>query len=81
GGRGALGAFVLNPGTPSERKLPAAGADVKLPRDSVLRICTPSGGGYGDAGERGTAAIERDLREERIGRHAAGKVHGEGVES
>jgi N-methylhydantoinase B len=81
GGRGVLGAFVLNPGTSGERKLPAAGADVKLPRDSVLRICTPSGGGYGDAGERDMVAIERDLREERIGRNAAGKVHGEGVES
>ena len=63
---GALGAFVLNPGTPGERKLPAAAADVRLPRDSVLRIATPSGGGYGNPAKRDPSAIERDLREARI---------------
>jgi N-methylhydantoinase B len=68
GDKGALGMFVLNPGTPGERKLPAAAADVKLPRGSVLRIATPAGGGYGETKERGRAAIERDLREERITR-------------
>jgi N-methylhydantoinase B len=41
GKRGGLGAFVLNPDMPEERRLPAAGADIKLPRDSVLRIVTP----------------------------------------
>jgi N-methylhydantoinase B len=81
GGRGVLGAFVLNPGTPGEQKLPAAAAEVKLPRDSVLRICTPSGGGYGGAGERDPAAIARDVREERVSRNGAGKLHGKGVES
>ena len=73
GDRGALGAFVLNPGTPEERKLPAAAADVKLPRGSVLRIATPAGAGYGKAKERDRAAIERDLREERVSGEAARK--------
>ena len=59
GGAGALGAFVLIPDTPEERKLPAAAADVALPRGSVLRICTPGGGGYGDPASA-IAAIERD---------------------
>jgi N-methylhydantoinase B len=63
---GTLGAFVLDPGTPGERKLPSAAADVRLPRDSVLRICTPSGAGYGKAKERDAAAIERDVREGRV---------------
>ncbi|HET7160520.1 MAG TPA: hydantoinase B/oxoprolinase family protein, partial [Burkholderiales bacterium] len=67
GGRGSLGSFVLNPGTVEERKLPSAAADVRLPRDSVLRISTPSGGGYGAALERDAAAIERDRREGRSG--------------
>lgn len=62
---GATGAFVLNPGTPDERKLPSAAADVRLPRGSVLRISTPAGGGYGDPAKRDPATIERDLREER----------------
>ena len=66
GESGALGAFILNPGTPEERKLPAAAADVRLPRGSVLRIATPAGGGYGPPDKRDQEAIRRDLREERI---------------
>jgi N-methylhydantoinase B len=76
GKAGALGAFVLNPGTPAERRLPAAAADVRLPRDSVLRIATPSGGGYGDPARRDASAIERDLREVRITREKACTVYG-----
>src|SRR6185436_17802198 len=48
GGAGATGVFILNPGTPEERRLPAAAADMVLKRGSVFRICTPGGGGYGD---------------------------------
>ena len=66
GERGALGAFVLDPGTTRERKLPAAAADVRLPRDSILRICTPSGGGFGKTVDRSRAAVERDILDERI---------------
>lgn len=66
GESGALGAFILNPETPEERKLPAAAADVRLPRGSVLRIATPAGGGYGPPDKRDQEAIRRDLREERI---------------
>ncbi|MNC90650.1 Hydantoinase B/oxoprolinase [compost metagenome] len=47
GGAGATGRFVFNPGTADERVLPAAAADVPLPRGSVLRIATPGGGAYG----------------------------------
>ena len=74
GAPGTLGAFVLNPGLPGEQALPAAGADVKLPRDSVLRICTPSGGGYGDPRERERVAMERDLREERVDSESARRI-------
>jgi N-methylhydantoinase B len=66
GKRGGVGAFVLNPDMPEERRLPAAGADIKLPPDSVLRIVTPGGGGYGEARQRDRISIERDLREGRI---------------
>ncbi|HUP95715.1 MAG TPA: hydantoinase B/oxoprolinase family protein [Burkholderiales bacterium] len=76
GETGALGAFVLNPGTPEERKLPSAAADVRLPRDSLLRICTPAGGGYGQSGKRDPAAIERDVKEERVSRDAVRKSYG-----
>ncbi len=66
GGTGAAGVFVLNPGSPGEQKLPSAAADVKLPRGSVLRVCTPGGGGYGAEAERDGAALARDLLEERV---------------
>ena len=65
GGEGAKGQFIFNPGLADERKLPSAAADIPLPRGSVLRICTPAGGGYGRATERDAAAIERDVREGR----------------
>lgn len=68
GEAGRLGAFILNPGMPGERKLPAAAGDVPLPRGSVLRIATPGGGGYGSLGGRERAAIERDVREGRTGK-------------
>jgi N-methylhydantoinase B len=79
GEAGALGAFVLNPGTPGECKLPSAAADVKLPRGSLLRICTPAGGGYGKSAEREAPAVARDLQEERITTTAARKSYPEGV--
>jgi N-methylhydantoinase B len=66
GGAGACGAFILNPGTPQEQTLPAAAGEIALPRGSVLRICTPGGGGYGKPSERAAAAVERDLRERRV---------------
>jgi N-methylhydantoinase B len=68
GGAGATGAFVLDPGTPSERNLPAAAADLRLPRGALFRILTPGAGGYGDAAERDPAATERDIREKRLSR-------------
>lgn len=47
GGDGALGQFILNPGTPEERKLPSASAEIRLKRNDVVRVCTPGGGGFG----------------------------------
>ena len=65
---GRAGRFVFNPGQPDERELPSAAGEVALPRDSVLRIATPGGGGFGDPAERDPAALERDRREERVDR-------------
>jgi N-methylhydantoinase B len=63
---GARGRFVFNPGCADERVLPSAAADVRLPLNSVLRVCTPGGGGFGDAGQRSADAVARDLREARV---------------
>jgi N-methylhydantoinase B len=74
GGEGARGAFILNPGTPEERKLPAAAGELALPRGSLLRIATPAGGGFGKAAARAEAASERDVREERLSAGARRRV-------
>ncbi len=67
GGRsGAPGEFVLNPDQPEARKLPSAAADIPLPRDSVLSIRTPAGGGFGAVEQRDPRLIERDVREARV---------------
>jgi N-methylhydantoinase B len=67
GGRpGAVGQFVQDPGTPNETVLPSALGRHHLPKGSVLRVCTPAGGGYGPPGERDPAAVARDLAERRI---------------
>jgi N-methylhydantoinase B len=79
GGSGACGAFVLNPGTPEEQKLPAAAADVPLPRDSVLRICTPGGAGYGVAKQRTITAVEKDVIEGRISPNYSSRIYLEGA--
>jgi N-methylhydantoinase B len=49
GGDGATGAFLLNPGTAGERRLPSAAMDLPLAKGDVLRILTPGGGGFGSA--------------------------------
>jgi N-methylhydantoinase B len=55
GGAGSPGRFMLDPGTPGERRLPSAAAEIPLPRDSLLRIETPGGGGFGKTGQETTA--------------------------
>ncbi|HET6605544.1 MAG TPA: hydantoinase B/oxoprolinase family protein [Rhodopila sp.] len=48
GGReGACGVFLLNPDTPSERRLPSAAVDLALKKGDLLRVITPGGGGMG----------------------------------
>ncbi len=75
GESGACGAFVLNPDTPNEQKLPSAAADVPLPRGSVLRICTPGGAGYGKASRRTIDAVKRDVNENRVSPEYATRVY------
>jgi len=74
GDAGAPGRFLLNPGTPDEIQLASAAADVELPRGSVLRVCTPGGGGYGHPGNRASEATERDRREERTSSISPGRM-------
>jgi len=50
GHAGTVGAFVLNPGTPSEKRLPSKITGMELQCGDVLSIRTPGGAGYGDPG-------------------------------
>ena len=63
---GATGVFMLNPGTPGERRLEAATNQEPVLRDDILRIATPGGGGFGPPGERDPGLAERDLQEGRV---------------
>jgi N-methylhydantoinase B len=75
GADGAPGEFSIDPGGPGERTLPAAVREARLARDSILRIATPGGAGWGDPGERDPALIEKDLREHRIREEDAARLY------
>lgn len=66
GAPGALGAFIRNPGTPDEERLPSTSSQTPLRPGDVLRIVTPGGGGYGDPAARDPAALERDRAEGKV---------------
>src|SRR5260221_12156534 len=76
GGAGALGSFVLNPGTPGEKRLPSTSSATPLANGDVLRVLTPGGGGLGDPLERDRDALRRDLRDGKISEAAARTAYG-----
>jgi N-methylhydantoinase B len=66
GESGALGAFILDPDTPQETKLPGTGSEIMLPNGALLRIMTAGGGGYGDAAKRDPDTIAADRRSGKV---------------
>ncbi len=75
GDSGKCGAFILNPDSAEARKLPAAAGEIPLPQGSVLRICTPAGGGYGDPAQRDPHDVARDVLEGRLSREDAERIY------
>ncbi len=73
---GGLGAFIRNPGTPSETRLGLTTSGTPLANGDVLRVVTPGGGGYGDPRERDPAAVRRDLAQGKISPRAARDIYG-----
>lgn len=73
---GVPGAFVLDPGTPGERRLPSAISDLALVKGQVLSIRTPGAGGWGAPWERAEAAVLRDVAEGRVSVAAATRDYG-----
>lgn len=58
---GHLGSVVLNPNTDVERNIGKIDV-LKLQRNDVVRLTTPTGGGFGDAFQRDPALVARDVR-------------------
>ena len=61
GQAGRTGRVVLNPGTPSERELPALGDGIELRRGDLLRFETCGGGGWGDPLTRDPERVRQDV--------------------
>lgn len=73
---GLPGAIVKNPGTPEEESWPSkiSGASVKA--GELIRIVTPSGGGYYDPFERDPQAVLEDVLDEYTDIERAEKDYG-----
>lgn len=76
GDAGTLGAYIVNPDTPDERKLRPTVSEWPLAEGDVLSIRAPGGGGYGSPRERPREQVERDLRDGKISDAAARQVYG-----
>jgi len=59
---GACGAYILNPGSDAERRLPAKVSGVALEPGSIVRVQTPGGGGYGPPTERDRRRLVEEVR-------------------
>jgi N-methylhydantoinase B len=63
---GALAHFIVNPGTPDEKRLPPIVKNYPLKQGDIVSCRTPGGGGFGPAGERDPEFVERDVAEGRV---------------
>ncbi len=71
GEAGGLGAYTVNPGTPTERRLRPTVSELPLNAGDLLCITTPGGGGFGNPRERDRELVERDLLDGKISADAA----------
>ncbi|MFQ5426102.1 MAG: hydantoinase B/oxoprolinase family protein, partial [Gaiellales bacterium] len=71
GADGLVGSTTKNPGSADEESLPAKLAGLPMREGDLLRIVTPSSGGYGDPHERDPALVLRDVDDGLIGPDAA----------
>ncbi len=76
GGPGATGRLLLNPDRPDGKELASKTVECKLRRGDVISMWTQGGGGYGPPAKRDRAAIEQDLREQKITPEAARSAYG-----
>lgn len=76
GAAGSLGAFLLDPETAAERRLPSTASELPLAEGALLRIVTPGGGGFGDPRLRDPALVARDVAQGKVSVAAARDLYG-----
>lgn len=65
GKEGSKGILILNPDTPSERRLKSKGMDI-LKKGDVVSLRLPGAGGYGNPHDRDPQAVLRDVRDGKV---------------
>jgi N-methylhydantoinase B len=68
--------WIVNPGRPDERELPAMADGTVLRRGDVLRIVTGGGGGYGHPQEREPERVRSDVLAGFVSRESAERDYG-----
>lgn len=76
GKAGAPYSTTINPGMPSERRLPGLVDDQPLQRGDLIRIRTTGGGGWGDPLEREPERVRLDVVRGLVSRDAALRDYG-----
>ena len=77
---GACGAYLVNPGSEREERLPSKVSGVRLRPGDLLRIETPGGGGYGSPAKRERRRVRDELRDGVLSETAAEEVFGVSAE-
>src|SRR5499427_8228905 len=77
GGRaGAPFRVTVDPGGPNERVLPGLVDDEPIAADTLVRVETTGGGGWGDPLEREPEMVALDVRQGKVGAGAARETYG-----
>jgi N-methylhydantoinase B len=73
---GACGAYVVNPRSAEERRLPAKISGVCLPPGTIVRVQTPGGGGYGSPRRRRRERVMEEVRAGLLTQETATRTYG-----
>lgn len=74
GEQGLLGKTIVNPGRPEERSIGKISV-LELGRGDVVRLTSPTGGGFGDPLERDVPAIANEIKNGMLSRERAEVVY------
>ena len=76
GSPGQVGTTTKNPDTPEEEALPAKLAGLPMKEGDVLRIVTPSSGGYGNPLDRDPTLVLRDVNDDLVAAETVEEIYG-----